>query len=115
MTHEIGPALRTVTIHEAFAVYKDYDGNCPDGPVFAICATEALAKEVADLLGRHDPNQKEEGEEDTTEHGVDWDELGWPGSEGWEWSACWRSVKTEAEHGKIATTLSDALKQVAAT
>lgn len=94
------PALRTVTIHKAFAVYKDYDGNCPDGPVIVVCADKQLAKDVAAVLGKADG--EEEGE---------WAGFSWPHSDGHEWSARWTFVQVEEESGEIATTLEDALKR----
>ena len=136
MVHEIGPVLRTATLHQAYGVYKDYDGNSPDSGFFAVCATKELAKEVADLLNKHDPNSRndddeEDGEEDEDKEkpneGVivkteaieeektlkaNVDSIGWPGCDGWEWSACWQTQTTEAERSKIATTLAEAIKQV---
>lgn len=116
MIHEIGPTLRTTTIHEAFAVYKDYDGNCPDGPTFATCATKELAEEVVALLRQHDPNlpgnDDDEDEDEDEERETFWDVVSWPASDGYEYSARWRVQKVAAERVMIATTVADAIKQV---
>ena len=61
MVHAIGPALRTATIHLAFVVYKGYDGNAPDGPPFAVCATRELAAEVRELCEDHDDGGRGRG------------------------------------------------------
>jgi len=135
MVHEIGPVLRTATLHQAYGVYKDYDGNSPDSGFFAVCATKELAKEVADLLNKHNPNSRnddDEGEEDEDKEkpnegvivkteAIEEEKtlkanvysIGWC----WlrnaaEWSACWQTQTTEAERSKIATTLAEAIKQV---
>lgn len=114
----LGPVLRTSTIHNAFTVYKDYDGNCPDGPVVAICAEAWIAEELVLIFNRRDPNSKDDSENDyettSREEVVNWDEFPWPFSEGWEWSARWAIKNVEAESCKIAETVEDALKQVAA-
>lgn len=107
MTHDIGPAIRTTTIHKAWDVYKDYDGNAPDTAVFATCATPELAEELADLLNKKDPSGP-------NYDGIDTFEFPWPFCDGWEWSAKWRVTESEAEHSKIARTLQEALWQCGA-
>lgn len=107
--HVVGPALRTVTIHEAWEVYKNYDGNAPDSRSFATCATQQLAEEVCAILERHDPGMAEDQGEDPVSS--DFSDLPWPYVEGSEWSAAWLAQKAEAERGKIATTLAEACRQ----
>lgn len=100
----ISQALRTVTIHKAWAVYKDYDGNAPDGPVFARCATEELGNQLAKLLSGNDPEKRDDDLEDNPE----FDNFPWPFVDGHEWSARWCAEESEAEYHKIATTLDEA-------
>lgn len=108
MRHELGPILRTVNIRRAFLVYKSYDGNAPDGPVFATCATPELAEEVRSFLENNDPH----GEFPETEEEREVAEISWPYVEGWEFAASWVAKEGEAEEDKIATTADEAWEQV---
>lgn len=114
MKHEIGPALRTTTIHMAYVVYKDYD-NLPPGPVFATCATITLAKEVLEIINKAyeatHHNQNDTPHPYIT-HGIDWIRVPWPTIDGHETSAYWNIMAHDVERCQIATTLDEAMAQI---
>lgn len=136
--HKLGDAVRTSVIRKAYAVYKDYDGNAPDGPVYAVCATKELGEQVASILSEVDDSGKEdEGDDgtggnafDSTKSFADFlvmtsddpvaagvafikndGSIAMPFVDGFEYSASWIAEPTEEEEHKIATTLSEAIEQ----
>jgi hypothetical protein len=125
--YEIGSPKRSVTIHESFGVYKDYDGNVHDGPVFAVCATQDLADQVAQILEALDPTRGDDAEDEIADNianlpadlrdlaaaaKTDGDGIIWPFVEGHEHSSKWSVSAGESEASDIACSLSEAIAQV---
>ncbi len=100
---------RTEVRYDAWAVYKDYDGNAPDGPKMLPCASEKLAEQVAAWLREHDD---QDGDDSDIPEALE--DFPWPLADGWEHAAHWRTVAVREPAEAIATSWTDLLVRLSA-